>query len=419
MLLRIALRNLLRQRRRTLILLVTIVFSFALLLVFTGLADGGHQAMADIGVRMGLGHVVVYPAGYREDPSLDRLIDDPAGVEAAIRELGPEVAHVAPRIRTDGLIQAGATSIGVTIDGGDPAIEPLVSHISEPGVLVQGGSLASCGARDPGAPPPALIGQDLANSLAVHVGDRVALSVRPRGSKDMRLGAFEVCGVFATGVRDIDAFWVEVPLAEAQQLANAGHGVTMLALLLTNADAADRLAHRLAATLRGHGVDVLPWQKAAPELYAAISVDEGGMYVFMVIIFVVVAAGILNALLMSVLERTREFGVLLALGAAPLQVVAIVLYEAVALGIAAVGTGLAVGLAGNHYLATHGLDYKELFGGNLEASGILLPDRFYAMLAPDKVVWSTAVVLGLVILGAAYPAVHAARFQPTKAMHHV
>jgi ABC-type lipoprotein release transport system permease subunit len=235
----------------------------------------------------------------------------------------------------------------------------------------------------------------------------------------MRLGAFEVCGVFRTGVREVDSFWVEIPLEEAQHLANAGHGVTMLAVLLTNADAATSVAGRLATSLRGHPLEVLPWQKAAPDLYAAISVDESGMYVFMIIIFVVVAAGILNALLMSVLERTREFGVLLALGAAPLQVIAVVLYEAIALGIASVAAGLAVGLGINHYLATHGLDYKELFGQNVQAGGILLPDKFFSVLAPDKVVWSTVVVLGLVILGAAYPAIHAARFQPTKAMHHV
>src|SRR3569832_1875040 len=107
----------------------------------------------------------------------------------------------------------------------------------------------------------------------------------------MRLGAFEVCGVFATGVRDVDTFWVEIPLVEAQRLTDAGQGVTMVALLLANADAAGSVATQLAASLHRTDVEVLPWQQAAPELYSAIAVDEGGMYVFMVIIFVVVAVG--------------------------------------------------------------------------------------------------------------------------------
>src|SRR3569623_166514 len=115
MLLRSALRNLLRQRRRTLILLITVVLSLALLLVLTGLADGGHQAMADIGVRMGLGHVVVYPAGYRADPTLEHTIDDPAAIESAIAKLGPSVAHVAPAWTRPSVRSRGATSIGVTI----------------------------------------------------------------------------------------------------------------------------------------------------------------------------------------------------------------------------------------------------------------------------------------------------------------
>jgi ABC-type lipoprotein release transport system permease subunit len=375
--------------------------------------------MADIGVRMGLGHVVVYPAGYREDPSLDRLIEDPAAVEAAVAKLGPAVAHVAKRLRTDGLVQAGATSIGVTISGGDPAIEPLVSHISSPKVLVQGGTLASCANHGAGELPPALIGQELAKSLGVHVGDRIALNVKPRKSTEMRLGAFQVCGEFATGIRDVDTFWVEIPLDEAQHLTDAGQGVTMVALLLANADEAGAIATRLANDLHRADLEVLPWQQAAPDLYAAIAVDEGGMYVFMIIIFVVVAVGILNALLMSVLERTREFGVLLALGAEPRKIIALVLYEAIALGLLAVGIGLALGLAGNHYLATHGLDYKKLFGDSLQAGGILLPDKFYSALATGKVIWSSGIVFVLVVLGAAYPAIHASRFQPTKAMNHV
>jgi ABC-type lipoprotein release transport system permease subunit len=286
-------------------------------------------------------------------------------------------------------------------------------------VLVQGGTLASCASHGAGGLPPALIGSELAKSLAVHVGDRIALNVKPRRSTEMRLGAFEVCGVFTTGVRDVDTFWVEITLDDAQHLTDAGPGVTMVALLLANADASGSIATRLAGDLHRTDLEVLPWQQAAPELYAAIAVDEGGMYVFMVIFFVVVAVGILNALLMSVLERTREFGVLLAVGAEPRQIIKLVLYEAIALGVLSVGIGLALGLAGNHYLATHGLDYKELFGDSLQAGGILLPDKFYSALATSKVIWSSGIVLALVVLGAAYPAFHASRFQPTKAMNHV
>jgi ABC-type antimicrobial peptide transport system permease subunit len=96
-----------------------------------------------------------------------------------------------------------------------------------------------------------------------------------------------------------------------------------------------------------------------------------------------------------------------------------VLIEAGTIGLLSVGIGLLFGLSANHYFATTGLDYKALGGETIEASGVLLPDKFYAILSPEKVTWSTVVVVALVLLSAVYPAVHAARFQPAKAMHHV
>jgi ABC-type antimicrobial peptide transport system permease subunit len=164
---------------------------------------------------------------------------------------------------------------------------------------------------------------------------------------------------------------------------------------------------------------VLPWSRAAPDLYAAIVLDEGGLYLLMVIVFVVVAAGILNTILMSVMERTKEFGVFLALGATPRSLVQVVLAEATLLGVLSVGLGLALGFWGHHYFATEGLNFREVFGASYEASGILLPDKFYSILAPVQVIRSALVIVALVLIGAVYPAARAARLQPMEAIRHV
>ena len=414
MILQVALRNSVRNRRRTLLTAVAIAAGLALLLVFTGMADGAHEKMAEIGVSMGLGDVVVHARGYTDDPTLDRLIADPAPAQAAIGRV-PGVVHVAPRLRTDALITAGATSVGVSLSGVDPAVEHLVSKIDTPDSMIASQTLESATKTRPRSElPPVVIGKQLARTLGVEVGDRVTLTLRPVGGGETRSGAYEVHGIFATGVAEVDSFWAEIPLADAQRLTGAGQGVSMLAVILDNVANTPEGTHAIDKVLSGHDVEVLPWTEAAPDLYAVIAVDEGGMYVMMVIIFIVVAAGILNALLMSVMERTREFGVLLSLGTTPRKVIGIVLTEALVLGLVSVAVGLVLGLLGNHHYATAGIDV----GSSFETSGILLPKRLYSHLYAAKALWSSLVVLGLVMLGAIYPALRAARLEPVEALRH-
>jgi len=419
MIARLAFRNVLRQRRRTALTALAIVASFALLLVMTGFADGAHEQMADIGVRMGLGDVVVQARGYRDDPSIDRTLDHPEAIEAAARDLGVPIDGVAPRLRVEGLTQAGGAGVGSSVWGVDPAVEGRLSKVGAPASIVSGAALdASDAAPRAGAPPPIVVGRAMATELGARVGDRVTVTLQPakdaaRDAPPMRTGTFVVKGIYATGVRDVDAHVVLVPLGVLQALTNVGDRVTSVAVLLQKTRLAPAAAAALAARLPGD--DVLPWQKAAPELYAAIAIDEAGMYVMMAIVYVVVAAGILNTILLSVLERTRELGVMLALGTPPSRVVAIVMTESALLGVASIAVGLALGLAGNHWLATRGV---ALDTGHMEASGVLLPTHYYSDLAPEKVVWSAIVVFVIVLASALYPAIRASRLAPVEAMRH-
>jgi ABC-type lipoprotein release transport system permease subunit len=421
MILRIALRNVVRQRRRSVLTMLAIVLSFALLIVLTGIADGAHEQMAEIGVRMGLGDVVVYADGYRDDPSLDRLVRDPDRVKTAAEVLGADTEGVALRLETDGLTQAGSSAVGTLVWGVDPAVEGRLSKVGAPASIIDGHPLDAGDVNpSPGWPPPIVLGRDLAENLGARVGDRVTVTIQPISPRDgstpaMRTGAFLVKGIYATGVRDVDSHVILAPLSVIQALAGAGHGVTMVAILLRHVKETPAVADALARNLAGDGLEVLPWQKAAPELYATIALDEASMYLMMIVVYIVVGAGILNTILMSVMQRTREFGVLLAVGAAPGYVVGIVLIEALVLGAASLAAGLAVGLAANHYFATSGLALKV---GHVEASGVLLPSRFYADLGPEKVFVSTVVVLALVVASALYPAARAARLQPVEAIRH-
>jgi lipoprotein-releasing system permease protein len=415
--LRLAFRNVLRQRRRSALTVVAIVLSLSMFLVLRGVGDGVHQQMAEIGVRMGLGDVVIYRKGYRRDPSLDHLVQGADKVRAVAAGLGGAVEGVAVRLRADGLTQAGGTSVGSSVWGVDPTTEGRLSKVGSPASIVDGAALDAGDAQPPANQlAPIVIGRAMAAELAAHVDDRVTVTLQPAGGGAMRSAAFRVKGIYATGVRDVDGGVVLIPLSVAQRLAGAPGAATMVAVLLRAIDESPRISAELTARLQRPDLEALPWQEAAPELYATIALDQGALYLMMVVVYIVVAAGILNTILLSVLERTRELGVLLALGAEPGRLVRLVLAEAAILGSVAVAVGTGLGLAAHHHLATAGVELPMTRG--LEASGVLMPTHFYSRLTPETVAVNAVIVLVLVLLSALYPAWRAARLQPVEAIHH-
>lgn len=418
--LKLAGRNLLRHRRRTLITAAAIIFSFALLVIFMGIGDGAHRQMIDMGVRMGAGHVVVQAEGFQEDHTLDHVIRAPEPVRAAIAATGVD-GDLAPRLFASGLARSGNRSIGVAIAGVDPAAEARTNDLATPDKRVAGGWLRPrAELAFEGDLSDLYLGDTLARTLDVAVGDRVALTVQPKDDDDPRSAAFQVRGIFKTGNDELDGFFVHVPLEEAQALLGVGAALSQLALVLPDQARTAAVTARLRAALAGAPVEVLPWQEALPELHEFIALDDASFYLFVAIVFVLVAMGIFNTVLTSVIERTREFGLLTALGARPRRIVGIVMVEAALIGVGGLAVGMALGLAGNAYFETHGLDYSLLTGGeSLEAVGINLATVLYADLSGVKLARALAAVFGVVLLSALWPAVRAARLKSLEALHHV
>lgn len=417
---KLAARNLLRHKRRTLITASAITLSYAILLVFMGLGDGSHAQMVDMGVRMGAGHVVVQPPGYRDDQTIDHLIDDPTAVLAALAAGGVE-GETAPRLHASGLARAGNKSVGVAIAGVDPGREARTNDLASAERRVAGGWLRSR-AELPfeSLPSDLYLGQVLAETLEVTIGDRVTLTVQPRGTIDPRSAAFLVRGIFRTGTDELDGFLVHVPLEDAQALLGVGPAVSQIALLLADERRTPAVRDAAAAALAGLPVEVLPWQEALPELFQFIVLDDGSFYMMTAVVFLLVALGVFNTVLTSVLERTREFGLLTSLGASPWRVLGVVLAEAALVGLVATVAGVGLGLALHHPLAVYGLDYGALLGGDsFDVAGVNLAMVIYSRLDPGKVAVSVALVLGIVLLSALGPAVRAARMPSLEALHHV
>lgn len=418
---RLALRNLLRNRRRTGLTAFILVATMTLMTVFQGLSDGGHRAMIDMGVHMGLGHLIVQGEGYADNPSLNRLIPSAKAQAQALRGAMPQASHVVPRLRLNALAQAGGNTVAITASGVQPEAEIQVSGIADAKAIIQGRTLAAQAreARAPRALPGIVIGNRLAKALGVALGDRLTLTVKPAQGPEFAREAFEVVGVFRTGMLELDAFWAEIDLTQAQSLARVNDQVSQLALYLHDDRTLDDAATGLAAQLTAGRLQMQRWNEAAPELHSAVMLDAAGMSLLLVIVYVVVAAGILNTIMLSVMNRSREFGVMLALGSSPGLITRVVFLEAVYLAASCVALGLALGYAAHLYFATVGLNFREIFGTSLEAGGVLLPDRFFSVLGGHKLFVSAGFIFALTLLVTTYPAVKASRLSPIQASRNV
>ncbi|MBN2357870.1 MAG: ABC transporter permease [Deltaproteobacteria bacterium] len=405
--LRLALRNLRRNLRRSIITGIAISLGLALLIVSSGFGDGAHGAMIEKGVATMAGHVVVQGAGWQQKRDNDILVPDTPAVVSELRAMFPD-ATVTQRVYLQGLLTSPTGSVGVGLSAVLPDDERRVDDLHQK---------FTAGSYLDGQPNGLVLGQTLAETLGVGVGDKVVLMIQKRGEIVSQL--FRVQGLFKVGVDEIDGFYAQIPLATAQQMLGLGREVTQVSLHLKSHKQAAAATERVRAALAAPGLEILPWQEALPDLFMWIALDDAGLYIMILIIAVVVLLGIVNTVLMSVLERVREFGVMLAIGAAPRQLVLLVLTEAALLGLFAVIVGLALGLLGNWPLAANGLNFSDMTGGQaVEAGGVALDLHFRTDLSPGKVALFCLLSFVMTVVSAIYPAVKVATLKPIACLQH-
>jgi len=263
-----------------------------------------------------------------------------------------------------------------------------------------------------------VIGVDLARKLAVKIGSKVVLMtqmVQPPdpaapdvGGGEMQSTLLRVGGIFRTGVQAIDAHIIQLPLSEAQALLGVPDQVTQVAVLLEREGDAMMVAQGLRKQLTGEAIEILPWREAMPELARLFLLDDAFNYVMNGVVLAVVGLGILNTILMRVLQRRYEFGLFAALGLRPVQLAVMVIGESLALTAFSLALGLALGLGVQHYFATHGLDLRWFFKSSLPAALVFDP-IIYARLSVTRVVSSVWIVFLMATVISLYPAFKAAR----------
>lgn len=411
--LRLAARNVRRQTRRSLLTASAMVLGVAVLVFSRALGDGAHEDWIEQGVRLGKGHIAIQHPHFQRSRHLDDRLTPAALVlaETALDDsaVARRVVAVAPRLEVQGLANSATGAVPVFIDGVDPTIEAEFSRIGER--VVEGRYL------EPGDRLHAFVGERLAERLDLEVGGRLVLTGQDATGEIA--GQFvRVVGVFRTGLPEADEGIIHIPLATAQAWLGVGSGVTTLAVLLESGWVVSDTQRRLEALLAGSAdaVAVLGWREAMPELDAAIRIDDYGDYVFHVILFMIVGLAIVNTVLMSVLYRTREFGVLRALGLTGGETAGVVFAEGVLLTFASGLLGMVLGFAVTWGFFRNGLDYSGLLDTEFTFSGVVLEPIIVPAFRVVQVLQSLGSILIIGVLASLYPAYRATRIDVAEAM---
>jgi putative ABC transport system permease protein len=258
------------------------------------------------------------------------------------------------------------------------------------------------------------IGQGLATAMDVTVGDRFTLAGRAM-HEQMRSRTMTVVGIYDLGMPDVEKRNIYITLGEAQSLYGLDGQVTEIAISLKQIGEEPAVMNALRPSLAGS--EIVSWQTSFPELEQALATKGGAMNVFSVIIMFIVGIGILNLLLMAIYERTREIGILGALGLKPAQISILFVLEGVLMGLVGVAVGVALGLLINGVLGKVGLDFSAF--SSISSYTALISGKVYSTWGVDKLFQRTLTVLIITTLAALYPAREAALREPAEALHYV
>ena len=411
----LAMRNLRRQLRRTTLTATVMVIGGALLIFSFALGDGTHENWIDSGIRISTGHITIEQPEFRLSRKLeDRLattVRNQAERALASPEIAQHVVAVSSRLTINALASSAAGARPVQVLAVDPVGEAWFSTLDNQ--LVEGRYL------EPDDRLAAYIGVGLAASLELRLGSRLVVQAQDT-EQEIAGQLLRVVGIFRNGVPEVDQTVVHIPLQTAGEWLGSERNVTNVGVVLTGSSAVAAVTAHLEDTLAdsiGRGdARVIGWREANPALAAAIAIDDFGNYLVFGILFIIIAFGIVNTVLMSVLHRHREFGVLQALGLTPGQTGTIVLIEGLTLTAVSGFIGVSLGLLATWYFFGDGLDMSSLVGEEMTFSGVVIDPVMVPLFRGVRIAQVLAFILFIGAVASIYPALRAARIDVAEAM---
>jgi ABC-type lipoprotein release transport system permease subunit len=394
-----AFRDLGRNRRRSFFSAMALAIGLALLLLIASFINGEMGSAIDLGIRLQSGHLQVRAKTYDENKTSlkwEDLVENPDQVAAQIASLEP-VKAATPRLFASGIAVVGDQSAGVRIFGIDPLSEANAPYREG---MVSGEYLT------PDDREGILIGQPLAEKLDLKVGDKINLSANTSNG-DVSEQPFTIRGIYSTQTSAFDSITVLLPLAKAQAITSAENHASTIFVLLKDKAQTDAVANALQTS----NYDVLTWNDMNEFIIQYEDLANSYISILYLIVLAITATVIINTLIMSVFERTREIGILSAIGMKGRRIMAMFMAETTLLATGGILMGLVLGVLVVYIFSKNGF-----YIGNMGITGFLMSDTIYTKLNVDDAVNLTLMAFIITLLAGLYPALLASRMEPVEAL---
>lgn len=398
-LLKMAFRNLGRNRRRSFFSALALAMGLALLLLLAAFVEGEMGSVIDLTTRLESGHLQVRAKTYDENKTSLKwqdLIENPDQIAAQIASLEP-VQVATPRLFASGIVSVGSETSGVRVVGIDPLSQANAPYRDG---LLSGEFLT------PDDRQGILIGYPLADRMGLKAGDKLSLSVNTSNG-DVDEQVFIVRGVYSTKTGGFDRITVFLPLAKAQAITQTENRASTIFILLRDKTQTEAVAAAIASP----NYQVLTWEEMNKLILQTEQMANGYIYILYLIVLAITASVIINTLVMAVFERTREIGILASLGMKGRQIMAMFLTESGLLGVGGIIMGLILGVLVVAYFTRHGF-----YIGNMGVTGLLISDTIYTKLTWQDTVNLTVLTFIITLLAGLYPAMMASRMDPVQAL---
>lgn len=395
------LRNVLRQKRRSFLTCLMMTGGFVILSLSIGISDGSYSNIIELVTRNHTGHIQIHKRGYLDSPSLYNTLDSADGLDKKLESF-PDVKAQALRLYFAVLAFAGKKTMGVRITGIEPDREEQTTRLEVK--ITKGEYISTSPAKD------VIVSDALAKALDIDVGDDIIL-IGQGADGSIANDLFYVRGIVDVGEIKYGDMKCYMHIKTAQDFLCLYDRFHEIAIILDDQAGSQRIAHKIEHEIDDSTLDVKPWQAVESEFYQAMETDVKAMNFGFIILMVVVGTGIMGTVLMTILERTPEFGLMRAMGTRPVDVFKLIVYETSCLSVAGIVLGGIIAFICNYIIMRHGISLPDpIHFGGLYLDRIIGKVSVGVFLRPTMITFITAILVSL------YPAYRAASVPPIYAI---
>lgn len=407
---KLAWRNIWRNKRRSLIVILSIVVGVSASLLNDSYGVGIMNQMVDNLIKSHDSNVQIHKSGFRDNKKVNDVIPNFNRISSILAKL-KEINGYSERVICFGLISSAANSSGVSIVGLKPELEKNVTDIYK---KIIAGRYLSTGRNE------IVLSKKVAEKLEVEIGDKlVAVASDINGNVSSQM--FRVVGIYRSGISEYDNIYVYIPLADAQEMLNLGNNIHEIAVSIEGYRKSSELKAKILSEFNKNDIvtdiyEVSTFQEIMPLMMAFLDVYHQWSYIIYLIIGIAVLFGVVNTMLMTVMERINEFGVIMSIGIRRGKLVRMIIYESLFMGLIGTIIGFTVGLLIYYPMSVNGVDMSQ-FSESMASFG--LPNQIYPELNMNVVINTLLIIPLVTVIAGIFPAIKAIRLQPSEAVRFV